>query len=386
MKPEHANGGEFKPIDTSVPGLRISEHLPQLARQMEHVAIIPSMQSKEGDHLRATYHLRTGYRPQGPVQYPTFGSLISNEFVADDLELPGFVSILPSGFFDSSLGPGFLGPARAPLVVGRGNVPNAQNAGDGFGPPLEVRDITRPGGVDLSQADARLDLLSGMEAQFAAARPGPAVDSHREAYRQAVRMMRSPAIKAFDLDEEPAALRERYGRNRFGQACLLARRLVEQGVPFIEISLSSVYGQQFFGWDTHSNNFATVKAFSDVLDPAWATLIDDLKQRGLLESTLILWMGEFGRTPRINGSSGRDHFPNAWTTVLCGGGIRGGQSYGRTSESGNDVEDNPVSVAQFFATVCGALGIDHTKQNMSNVGRPIRIVEPDAAPIEELLA
>src|SRR5690606_32035628 len=221
MKPDHANGGEFKPIETSVPGLTISEHLPQLATQIEQIAVIPSMQTKEGDHLRATYHLRTGYRPQGPVQHPTCGSLVSNELADDTLDLPGFVSVLPSGFFDRSLGPGFLGPARAPLIVGRENAPQGQNAdGEGFGPPLTVRDVTRPDGVDLTEADARLNLLSGIEEQFAAGRTGIAVDSHREAYRQAVRMMRSPAIKAFDLEEEPAALRERYGRNRFGQACL----------------------------------------------------------------------------------------------------------------------------------------------------------------------
>ena len=385
MKPEHANGGEFKPIDTSVPGVQISEHLPQLARQMEHVAIIPSMQTKEGDHLRATYHLRTGYRPQGPVQYPTLGSVISNELIDGQLDLPGFVSILPNRFTSRSLGPGFLGPSRAPLVVGRDNESAAANEQEGFGPPLEVRDISLPSGVSIPQSDTRLGLLSEMEETFAADRPGLATDSHREAYRQAVRMMRSSAIKAFDLDEEPAAVREKYGRNRFGQACLLARRLVEQGVPFIEISLSRIAGQQVFGWDTHNNNFSTVKSFSEVLDPAWATLIDDLKQRGLLDTTLILWMGEFGRTPRINGSGGRDHFPNAWSTVLCGGGIRGGQRYGRTSDSGNSVEEDPVSTSQLLATVCKAVGIDHTKQNMSNVGRPIRIVESGAEPIEELI-
>ena len=385
MKPEHANGGEFAAIDTSVPGLKICEHLPQLAQQMEHLALVRSMQTKEGDHLRATYHLRTGYRPQGPVQYPTFGSLVSHELSAADLDLPGYVSVLPSIFFEQSLGPGFLGPSRAPLVVGGGNAPSGGDGEDGFGPPLQVRDTKLPDAVDLTQSDARLGLLGDLEDSFASNRAGLATDSHRAAYRQAVRMMRSPALKAFDLDEEPASVREKYGRNRFGQACLLARRLVEQDVPFIEISLSSVEGQQVFGWDTHSGNFATVQSLCEVLDPAWATLIDDLQQRGLLDTTLVMWMGEFGRTPRINGSGGRDHFPNAWSTVLCGGGIRGGQPYGSTSASGNEVVDNPVSTAQLLATVCAAMGIDHTKQNMSNVGRPIRIVEPDVEPIAELL-
>ena len=261
----------------------------------------------------------------------------------------------------------------------------AQPVGE-FGPPLTVRDIALAEGIVAPQAASRIDLLTEMEEEFAGSRPALATSSHREAYRQAVQMMNSPAIKAFDLDEEPVELRERYGRNRFGQSCLLARRLVEQGVPFIEIGLSSVEGQQAFGWDTHSNNFPTVKGFCDVLDPAWATLIDDLHERGLLDSTLIVWMGEFGRTPRINGSGGRDHFPTAWTTVLCGGGVRGGQRYGKTAVGGESVEEHPVSVPQLFATICRALGVDHTGQNMSNVGRPIRIVEPETEPIEELLA
>ena len=270
--------------------------------------------------------------------------------------------------------------------MGRSSGAAVTNDEEGFGPPLEVRDIALPNGVSVPQSDARLGLLGEIEKSFAADRPGLATDSHREAYKQAVRMMRSSAVEAFDLDKERDAVREKYGRNRFGQACLLARRLVEQGVPFIEISLSSIAGQQVFGWDTHNNNFETVKAFSEVLDPAWATLLDDLKQRGLLDTTLVIWMGEFGRTPRINGGGGRDHFPNAWSTVLCGGGIRGGQRFGRTSDSGNAVEENPVSTSQLLATVCRALDIDHTKQNMSNVGRPIRIVESGAEPIGELLA
>jgi hypothetical protein len=386
-KPDHPNGGEFKAIETSVPGIRVTEHLPQLAKQMEHMAVVASMKTKEGDHQRAAYHLRTGYRPSGPVQYPTLGSLVSHELTRSDVDLPGFVSIMPPPAFGRiAVGPGFLGPSRAPLIVGGENSSNRANANQPYGPPLSVPDITLPAHVDLAEADSRLALLNGMDDRFSELRTGQATNSHREAYRQAVQMMRSPAIKAFNLDEEPEALRTRYGKNRFGQACLLARRLVEQGVPFIEIALSGVEGQQAFGWDTHSNNFQTVKSFCNVLDPAWATLVDDLKQRGLLDSTLIVWMGEFGRTPRINGSGGRDHYPNAWSTVLCGGGIRGGQVYGGTSKDGLSAEKNPVSVSELLATVCGAVGIDHRKQNMSNVGRPIRIVEPEAQPIQDLLA
>ena len=198
-------------------------------------------------------------------------------------------------------------------------------------------------------------------------------------------MLRSRAALAFNLDSEPDALRDAYGRNPFGQGCLLARRLVEQGVPFVEVALSGVDRSQAFGWDTHQDNFESVKKLGAVLDPGWATLIEDLKLRGLLETTLIVWMGEFGRTPAINKQSGRDHFPAAWTTVLAGGGIAGGRAIGRTSGDGMTVEDRPVTVPDFMATICKALGIDPSKQNVSDVGRPIRIADPAARPIAEAL-
>jgi uncharacterized protein (DUF1501 family) len=198
--------------------------------------------------------------------------------------------------------------------------------------------------------------------------------------------MRSKGIKAYNLGEEPAALRDANGRNPFGQGCLLARRLVERGVPFVEVTLSGAENVNALGWDTHLQNFEIVKKLSAVLDAGWSTLLDDLKKSGLLDTTLVVWMGEFGRTPKINGFAGRDHFPTAWTTVLGGGGIAGGQAIGRTSEDGMLVEDRPVTVPDFLATVCLALGIDPRKQNQSNVGRPIRIADPDAKPIREVVA
>jgi uncharacterized protein (DUF1501 family) len=191
-------------------------------------------------------------------------------------------------------------------------------------------------------------------------------------------MMRSPAIKAFDLDEEPAKLRDAYGRNLFGQGCLLARRLIEKGVPFVEVGLN--------GWDTHGNNFESVKRLCGTLDPAWATLMEDLSDKGLLDSTLIVWMGEFGRTPIINGGNGRDHWAVSWSTVLAGGGIKGGQVIGQTTPDGMKVKERPVSTPDFLATIGCALGLDITKQNQSNVGRPIRFVDPGSKPIKEVLA
>jgi hypothetical protein len=387
-KPEHANGGQFKPIATSVPGVMISEHLPKLARQMEHIAIVRSMSTKEGDHGRATFLLRTGYVPQGPIHYPCLGSLVAKELEREDDELPGCVSIAPYRPLNpAAFGPGFLGPQYAPLVVGepgRGRV-RIRRGTPYDASELRVADLARPEGVDSRQAEARLGLLDDLAHDFRTEHPGVPTSSQHSAYDRAVRMLRSKAVEAFNLDGEPGPLRDAYGRNPFGQGCLLARRLVERGVPFVEVALSGVDGRQVLGWDTHQGNFEAVKNLSAVLDPGWATLIEDLKQRGLLETTLIVWMGEFGRTPAINNQAGRDHFPSAWTTVLAGGGVAGGRAVGRTSPDGMTVADRPVTVPDFMATICTALGIDPTTQNLSDAGRPIRIADPSARAIREAL-
>jgi hypothetical protein len=319
------------------------------------------------------------------VQYPTLGSVWSHELGAEDAELPNFVSIAPYRFLSpAAFGPGFLGPKYAPLIVGDGN-PNAGRNTD-YERALRVKNLAAPAGISAEQIDARLELLAGLESDFTERHPGLPPTSHRAAYVQAVRMMRSEAVKAFDLAQEDDELRDAYGRNQFGQGCLLARRLIERGVPFVEVSLNGVQGGQGLGWDTHQNNFDDVEKLSGVLDPAWGTLLEDLKSRGLLDSTLIIWMGEFGRTPKINENKGRDHFPAAWSTVLSGGGIRGGQVIGKSSEDGTTVADRPVVVSDFLATACLALGIDPMTQNNSNVGRPIRIADPTAKPLKELLA
>lgn len=384
--PGHENGGEFDAIETSVPGIRIGEHLPQLAREMDQLAIIRSMKTREGDHGRATFHLRTGYRPTGPIQYPTLGSLISNEFRENVSDLPNYVSILANPFINpGAFGPGFLGPRHAPLVVGGSRASGARGEESEYGRPLQVQNIRRPESVAAAQAEARMQLLDVVESEFAKSRPGLPTESHRTAYQQAVRMMRSPAMRAFNLDEESTGVRDAYGKNRFGQGCLLARRLIEQGVPFVEVALAGADGENVVAWDTHQDNFNTVRNLCDVLDPAWSMLIRDLKERGLLETTTIVWMGEFGRTPQINSNNGRDHFPNAWSTVLCGGGIQGGQVYGATDETGMEVTDSPVAANQLIATLMAALKIDISKQNLSQTGRPIRLVEPDVEPIPALL-
>jgi uncharacterized protein (DUF1501 family) len=381
LKPGHVNGGEFKETATNVPGIRISEHLPKIAKHADRMAIVRSMSTKEGDHIQAAKLLHTGYLPTGPVQYPTLGSLVAKELADDESALPSFVSIDSFPGF-SMAGSGFLGPKYAPLVLASTNF---QTTDADYAVALRVPDLAPAANVTRKQVDARIALLRQTQQEFGARHGGAgAAHSRATAYDRAVRLMQTSAAKAFALDQEKAELRDRYGRNLFGQGCLLARRLVEQGVPFVEVALSRADGVAI-GWDTHGQNFDAVKRLSGILDPAWATLMDDLKERGLLDSTLIVWMGEFGRTPFINGTAGRDHYPNAWSTVLAGGGIKGGQVVGKTSRDGTTVEERPVAVPDFLATVCLALGIDPEKQNQSNVGRPIRIVDKPCRPIKEVV-
>jgi hypothetical protein len=388
LKPGHENGGPYKEIDTSAEGLRISEHLPKIAKFGDQMAVVRSMSTKEGDHGRASFLMRTGYLPQGPIQYPTLGSFLSKELGSADAALPNFVSIAPYRLFNqAAYGSGFLGPQYAPLVVGEDRVAFQQQPNQNYDQALKVQDLAPSGDVSRAQVEARLGLLQDLQNDFLTKRPGVAPESHKTAYERAAKLMRGEAARAFNIEEEKDSLRDAYGRNLFGQGCLLARRLVERGVPFVEVSLANVPGLNgAFGWDTHGNNFDNVKRLSEALDPAWATLMEDLKERGLLDSTLIVWMGEFGRTPKINQGKGRDHYPNAWSTVLAGGGIQGGQAIGRTSKDGTTVEERPVSVPDLLATVCHALGIDPMKYNMSNVNRPIRIADKGAKPITEVLS
>jgi hypothetical protein len=369
LKPGHANGGPFRPIATAVPGVRISEHLPQIARNMDRLALVRTMTSKEGDHRLAAAYAHTGYPQRGPIQYPTLGALVAKEASTEVADLPAFVSIAPYRISNSSAhSSGFLGPRFAPLVVGEN---------------LGVQNLTPHAGIGGEHREARLRLVEQMQHEFVADHPSAAATSHRTAYERAARLMRTAAARALDLDQEPARLRDAYGRNKFGQSCLLARRLVEHGVPFIEVTLG---GDTSNGWDTHSNNFERVRELSQVLDAGWATLVDDLKDRGLLDSTVLVWMGEFGRTPTINGDQGRDHFPAAWTAVLGGGGIKGGQVIGKTSAGGEAIEQRPVSVPDLLATICRALGLDPNTSNQSNVGRPIPLVDKAGKSLEDLVA
>lgn len=370
LKPEHENGGPFREINTNVPGLKISENLPLLAKHGDKLAIVRSMATREGDHQRARIVGLTGYTPQGAIQFPELGALVAHEVNQLHSALPGFVSIGPR---NASIGGGFLGPRYAPFVISGESErrPSVRNTG------LEIANLGLPSGLTEERYKNRLSLLAEIENQSTLGSGHPVIDAMKASTESATRLMRPEASAAFNLDEEPDSVRSAYGTGVFGQGCLLARRLVERGVSFVEVSLD--------GWDTHNNNFERVKTLSGTLDAAFATLLSDLQQRGLLEDTLVVCQGEFGRTPKINGQSGRDHWPSSWSVVLAGGGIRGGQVIGKTSADGTQVESEPTRTPDLIATVVSAIGLDPRKQNMSNVSRPIRLADPAGKPIEALL-
>ncbi|WP_417391869.1 DUF1501 domain-containing protein [Gimesia sp.] len=364
LKPGNNNGGPFQEIETQVPGMKISEHLPSLAKQASDFSIIRSMSTREGDHSRARFVTMTGYTPQGAIKFPALGSLVANELNIEN-DIPSYVHI---GGRPAVGGGGFLGPQFAPFVVGD----HSRRGGTGSS-DLKVADLA-PESVEQQaerlQLQAELKSLSTMPASLVT----DTLDSSRD---RALRLMNPKAASVFDLEQEESAVREAYGTGSFGQGCLMARRLVERGVSFVEVSLN--------GWDTHSDNFERVKELSQQLDRGCASLLRDLRQRGLLKDTLIVCQGEFGRTPRINGQSGRDHWPASWSMMLAGAGIRGGQVIGRTSKDGTKIESKPTRTADLMATVFRGVGLDPRKQNMSNVGRPIRLADPDGKVIEELL-
>ncbi len=385
MKPDHANGGEFKEVATNVPGLRFSEHLPKLAKQADRLAVVRGLSTKEGDHGRGTYLMRTGQRPEGPIRFPCMGSALSKELAGEDLELPSYVSILPYSAVNwDAFGPGFLGPAHSPLTVAASDNPAAsvQISPEGYA-ELTVDDLELPEGVDREQFEKRVKLWKRLQKDFLSKHQSGAPMAHHTIYQRALRLMDGDVAEAFDLTEERTNVRDAYGRGQFGQACLMARRMVERGVPFVEVTLGSFVAGSA-NWDTHQNNFATVKQLSEQLDSGWSALMRELGERGLLDTTTILWMGEFGRTPGINKDTGRDHFPSAWTCVFAGGGIQGGAVYGKTSADGATVEEGKADAGDVLATLCAALGIPPDTENTSDVGRPVPIAK--GKPIQAILA
>ncbi|WDI44682.1 DUF1501 domain-containing protein [Bremerella sp. P1] len=358
LKPGTNTGGPFRPISTKG-DLQISEHMPMTAKVMDNLSVVRSMSTREADHGRGRYYMHTGYVPNPNIEHPSYGSVIAHELASDhnELEIPPFVSV-----GGGSVGPGFLGMSWAPFTVSSSG---------------QVRNLGMKGwGNETLQS--RLEMLRLIEGGFVNQNRGPAAMDHAKILDKTVKLMTSDQMKAFKVNEEPEEMKELYGQDGFGRGCLLARRLVEAGVPFIEVDLG--------GWDNHQNIFNTLADNKlPVLDRAMSALVTDLKQRGLLESTTIVWMGEFSRTPRINGNTGRDHWARSWSTVVGGGGINGGIAVGETSSDGTRVETEPYSSEDLMATVCRAMGISLDTTFTSKSGRPMKIANGGKV-IKELIA
>ena len=355
MKPGRPTAGAFRPIQTPVVGMQACEFLPTVAKHMKHLAIIRSMRTRSVDHGIGGYHMHTCYPSSQRFPHPEIGAMIAKYCENPESDLPSFVKI---GSNSGIYGSGYLGPQFEPFVV----------SDDGRLPPF-----ANPG-VSAEVQDRRGELLNFMEKRFAEQRAGEPFASHRTAELRTIRLMR--ARKAFDVAAEWEKARDRYGDSKFGRGCFTAMKLVEAGVSFVEV------GQ--YGYDTHIDNFPIAKANLSILDPAWGSLMGDLEDRGLLKDTLVVWTSEFGRTPAINNRAGRDHFGRAWTVVLAGGGIKGGQHYGASNRDGFEVQDHPVSEGDYFATIYKTLGINHRARHYLG-SRPIWATPEGSKPIKELL-
>jgi uncharacterized protein (DUF1501 family) len=356
-KPGAPTGGSHKAIATATKGVQICEHMPRLAAMSQRLAIVRSVTSKEGNHQRAQYLMRTGYAPNPTIIHPSMGGWTSKKLGEPANGLPAFVSL-----GGPSLGAGFLGVQYGPFVLQRAGEP-PQNVGYGAD-------------TDATRFQSRYALLDKMEQRFAAQTGDAKVDGRRALYKKAVALMQTPDIGAFDLTKEPDAVKNAFGASDFAKGCLTAVRLIQSGVKYVEVTLD--------GWDTHKDNFTRTKNLMSVLDPGMSAMLDELAKRRLLDSTLVVWMGDFGRTPRINGNDGRDHYPQASSAVLAGAGIRGGQAYGETDANGEKVAKNPVAVPDLMATIATTLGMDPTETFVSPIGRPIAITN-EGSPIRALL-
>jgi uncharacterized protein (DUF1501 family) len=356
-KPDHANGGEKKAIDTCVSGIQISENFPHVAEIADRLAIIRSMTAKEGNHQRASQLMHTGYTPNASVKYPSLGSIAHQQISDAASELPGFVSIGQGG--------------KANLT--RGGILGVEYDAFTMASPERLPDNAVPTTPE-PRYRRRLSLLDRLERHADDAALRQKIVDHQSVYKKASRMILSKSMTAFDLSQESTAAREAYGKGDFAAGCLLARRLVEAGVTFVEVVSN--------GWDTHQDNFERTSNLAGQVDQPFAQLIRDLDERGRLDDTLVIWMGEFGRTPKINPRSGRDHYPKAFNVALAGGGVRGGQVIGETDAGGTTVSERPVSVQDLFRSVCTSLGIDADQENMSPIGRPIPIVDGGSAVAE----
>ena len=347
--------GEFQPISTNVPGIQICEHLPLTAKQADKFTILRSMKSRENNHERAINYLLTGYLPLPTLEFPSMGSVISKELGPKN-GLPPYVAV-PNTF--PSYGGGYLGGAYNPFIAGDPNVSGYQ-----------VRDLTLPADVDWTRVANRNFLLKQMDAKFRAIEASADMAAMDSFYQKAYDLLKSPAArKAFDIGAEKESMRDRYGRTPVGQGALLARRLVESGVRFVTVA------KGWLNYDTHGDNFNIMKkALLPEFDRAFAGLLEDLSERGMLDTTLVIAMGEFGRTPKVNDAAGRDHHSKAWSIALAGAGIPGGRVLGATDKNGVQVTDLPVEPEDLLFSIYTLFGVDPAREYQTSIGRPVKPV------------
>ncbi len=359
-KPGTDTGGPFRAIPTSVPGIHISELLPNVAKQMQHLMIVRGVNTKEDDHGKGAYMMTTGRRQTPAADYPSLGAVTAKALASQDNPIPGHIRITPGGGGGRSEDAAYLGPRYASIVLGNGNPP-ANSA----------RDASLAETAD----QQRNALRRHLDDRFLTRRRTAQTDAYTYSYEQAQRLMSERDL--FDVSKEPPADLERYGTYDLGRHCLLARRLLSGGATFVQVSHSN--------YDTHNENFDFHLEQVGEFDRSFAALVADLADRGMLDSTLIVVLSEFGRTPRINHFYGRDHWSAAWSVLLGGCGVQRGGAFGKTNANGTEVVENQVDHAQLFHTYLTAVGLD-TSETFDVGGRPMPIADPAAAAIKELLA
>ena len=347
--------GPFDTIPTAITGERFSRHLPHLAKAADKLTVVRSMSHGEAAHERGVHNMYTGYRPSPAIQYPSMGSVVAHELGSRN-NLPAYVFVPRAN--TPYAGSGYLSSAFGPFSLGS----------DPAGKDFQVRDLNLPGGVDATRFDRRRSMLETVDDHFKAVESSDAIDAMDAFYQRAYAMISSKdAREAFNLNAEPDAMRNRYGRHEAGQRLLLARRLAESGVRLVSVSIG--------GWDHHAGIHTGIERGLPSVDQAVAALINDLDERGRLDRTLVLLLTEFGRSPKINKDGGRDHWPKVFSIAMAGGGIRRGHIFGRSNATASEPEDQPLSVADFSATVYNQIGIQPDKELVSPGGRPIEIVK-----------
>jgi len=364
-KPGSDNQGPATTIATKLPGVQFAEFWPKVANVADKISFIRSMRSGEADHFRAIKLVRSGYPINPTIAYPTWGSVVARDRFDAAFELPAFVRVGKPRIKTRDINSGVLGAKYESFKIGEpGTLP------EDVLPRVSTEVLNR-----------RLALTDALDAEFAQSEAA-VVKEKKDIYDRTSRFVTSPRLSVFNLDQEPDTLRDAYGRSIFGQGCLLARRLVEEGVSFVEVFSQGEKNDA--GWDTHSNGFRDTPNLCNEADAGFSTLVTDLEQRGMLENTLVVWMGEFGRTPKIKKDGGRDHYAKGWLTAMAGGGVQPGRVIGATDKDGIDVTDRPISVPDLYTTFCHVLGMNPHDEYVTAEDQPLKLVEEGGEVIKEL--